>query len=700
MKEQAYINRELSWLQFNQRVLDEAMDASNPLLERLKFLAITASNLDEFFMVRVGGLQMLAASGSRKRDLAGLTADEQLEAISERAHAMVQAQYETYRQALSPALAEAGIRCLHLNDLNDKQSRRLEQLIAETILPTATPMAVSRDAEFPLLANLGLNLLVMLMPEGAADGEPRFAVIPLGGSLPRFLTVPSDGGLAILLIEDVVTAAVAQFFPGADVLACVPFRITRNADIQLQEDMASDLLSEMTNILDERKQSTCVRLELAADADPRVSDFLQDKLSIGARDLYTIRGPLDLSTFMRLAVTGGHEDLKFPEWPPQPSPEVDPRQSMFETLSSHDVLLAHPFDSFDPVIRFLDEAADDPDVIAIKQVLYRTSRESPVVAALRRAAEQGKSVTAVIELRARFDEARNIEWARDLERAGVQVIYGVKGHKIHAKVCLVVRREPHGIRRYVHFGTGNYNEVTAKLYTDISYLSSRDDLGADATTFFNAVNGYSQSHAFRSIAMAPIGIRRRLMELIEGEIQRKRQGQEAGIEAKFNSLADPALIDAFYRASQAGVRVALNIRGICCLRPGVPDLSEHISVVSIVDRFLEHSRIFSFHHGGERQMLISSADLMPRNLDKRLELLVPVEAPQCQARLMRILEACLGDAVKGRHILEDGAYARPAEEAGGRRSSQQVLYDEARQALKRASMSKRLVFEPHRAPTD
>ncbi|MHC4993013.1 MAG: polyphosphate kinase 1 [Planctomycetota bacterium] len=621
------MNRELSWLEFNQRVLDEAADERTPVLERLKFLAITASNLDEFMMVRVGGLQMLASKRPGARDPSGLTPGEQLAAISDRTHRMVRGQYQCYLQELEPRLAAAGIRRIDKPDLTDDQLDYLEAFFEREIWPVLTPMPVGAGVEFPLLVDQSLSACVHLEHESGAEDGPRLAIIPFGRSTPRFITLPSDGGYRYVLLEDTVQLFADRFFPGETVRSFVPFRISRNADLSVQEDMASDLLAGMEQVLDERKESDCVRLEIADDASDEVRDFLQQSLGAADESVYSVAGPLDLAAFMQIARLHGFAHLREEDWPPLPSPEVDPTESMFDILARRDLLLCHPFDSFEPVVRLIEEAADDPDVLAIKQVLYRTSRRSPIVAALQRAAEQGKYVTALVELKARFDEARNIEWARDLERAAVQVIYGVRGLKTHAKVCVIVRREPRGIRRYVHYGTGNYNEVTARLYTDVSLMSSSDDLGADATTFFNLISGYSQMQPFRKIHMAPSGLRQRLLELIDSERQRCRQGQQAHIMAKFNSLADPAIIDALYEASQAGVRIELNVRGICCLRPGVPGLSENISVVSIVDRFLEHSRVYWFRHGGDELVYVSSADCMPRNLDRRRELLVPVEDP-------------------------------------------------------------------------
>ena len=696
--ESKYFNRELSWLEFNQRVLEEAGDESIPLLERLKFLAITASNLDEFFMVRVGGLQILAEQGSPKTDPVGMTPNEQLKAISNRTHRMTAEQSACYLSDLEPALAEGGIKRVRSGELSQRQVQVLEQVFDHEISAVLTPMAVTSTSEFPLLINQTLNVGVQLKPAPEED-QPRFAIIPFGRSTSRFITLPSDGGYEYLLLEDAVDLFIERFFPGEDVVESAPFRITRNADFGVREDLASDLLSEMEEMLNARKQSACVRLEISDRVSSCLLSFLQQNLEVNNEDVYRMPGPLDLSSFMPLSAVSGFDELKSSPWPPRPSPEVDLSSSMFDVLSQRDVLLYHPYESFEPVLRLIEEAAEDPDVLAIKQTLYRTSPDSPVVAALMQAAERGKYVTVIVELKARFDEARNIEWAKNLEQAGVQVIYGVKGLKTHAKVCIIVRREPHGIVRYVHFGTGNYNELTARLYSDTSYMTCDEELGADASSFFNAVTGYSQPQKFRKLDAAPLGLRDRLLEMIENETERKRHGQKARIMAKLNSLTDPLIIDALYVASQAGVKVRLNVRGICCLRPGAPGLSENISVLSIVDRFLEHSRMFYFYHGGDERVFISSADWMPRNLDRRVELLVPVEEISSRDRLIKILELYFQDTLKSRRLLPDGRY-EPVKPKDGRKPlrSQEALYRRVCDAVKQAEQSRRTVFEPHRAP--
>ncbi|HUE73886.1 MAG TPA: polyphosphate kinase 1 [Pirellulaceae bacterium] len=693
-----FLSRELSWLEFNQRVLDEAGDDSLPALERLKFLAITATNLDEFFMVRVGGLQALLDQGLTSPDPSGLTPAEQLAAVGKRVRQLVKDQYACFLSQIEPQLAEAGIKRLRPAELSDRQTRAIEHVFDSEIFSVLTPMAIRGPEDFPLLVNLTLNVCVQLKP-AAGDTQPRFAIMPLGRTLPRMFTLGSDRGHAFILLEDVVTRYLGRFFPGEEIVASAVFRITRNADFILRDDLAPDLLSGMEGILTARKHGQCVRLEIAAGASPQIMQFLSSSLDVDESDTFHAPGPVDLGGLMPLSDRSGFEALKYEPWPPQRAPEIEPGASLFDVLARRDVLLYHPYQSFEPVQKLIEEAAADPDVLAIKQILYRTSRQSPIVAALARAAQRGKHVTVIVELKARFDEARNIEWARNLEEAGVQVIYGIKGLKTHAKVCIIVRREPHGIVRYCHFGTGNYNEITARIYSDASLLTSNEELGADAVTFFSAIAGYSQPQRFRKIEAAPLGLRQRLLELIEGETQRKAQGQNAAIDVKVNSLVDQELIGALYAASQAGVRVRLNVRGVCCLRPGVKDLSENISVVSIVDRFLEHARILRFRHGGDDLVFISSADWMPRNLDRRIELLVPIEDPACKSRLVGILETYFDDSAKARELTADGKYNR-VKSRRKRRRSQELLYEEASRLIKQAEQSQQTVFEPHRAPEE
>jgi len=690
-----YFNREFSWLEFNQRVLNEANDPAIPLLERLKFLAISAGNLDEFTAVRVGSLMMLVSQGRQQTDPEGSSPIEQLQALRARICDFTSRQYACFLSDLEPALEAAGLKRMTADNLTDRQFKIVEQLFAQEIFPIFSPIAIHAETEFPLLINQTLNVCVRLAPET----ESRFAVIPFGRAVRRFLTLPGEVAYSYILLEDVVRMFVGQYFPGETALECVPFRITRNADLEIREDDGSDLLAGMREILAARKESECVRVEIAAEASAALRNFLREQLELSDDELVALPGPLDLAAFMRLTDSQGFDALRYEPWPPLSSPGIDPAKTMFETIARQDVLLYHPYESFEPVVRLLEEAADDPDVLAIKQTLYRTSSRSPIVAALQRAAENGKYVTAIVELKARFDEARNMEWARNLERAGVQVIYGVRGLKTHAKICLIIRKEPQGIQRYLHFGTGNYNEITARLYSDVSLMTCDEELGADATTFFNAVTGYSQPQRFRKLEMAPLGLREKLLEMIELEITQRKQNQKGMIFAKFNALVDEQIIDALYAASAAGVKIRLNVRGICCLRPGVPGLSENITVTSVVDRFLEHSRVLYFHHGGDDRMFISSADWMPRNLDRRVELLVPVEDAAAKQKLLSVLKVHLQDNVKARKLQPDGSYELvKAGSKTERVRSQEVLYQRTSEAWADAQTTSTMTFEPHRAP--
>jgi polyphosphate kinase len=691
-----FLNRELSWLQFNQRVLDEARDKDIPLLERLRFLSITSSNLDEFFMVRVGGLKIQARKDSAVRDPAGMTADEQLKAIGQRTRQMIRDQYECFSSELEPGLEAAGVKRVAIGAYSPRQLARLDHVFDEEVHTVLTPIAVTSAVDAPFLVSQAHSLCVRL--EADDEGKSRFAIIPLPKSLARFITLPAEGGYSYTLLEDLAELHADRFFVGQTVEECVPFRINRNADISLQEDQSPDLMTGMEQVLDARLEGEVVRLEIAERASQEMRAFLMALFDVEEQDLFLAPGPLDLASFSQLADLPGFGNLRYEPWPPQPSPVVDPKKSMFETLSQQDILLCHPYESFDPVVRLIEEAADDPDVIAIKQILYRTSRNSRIVAALTRAAEKGKSVTVIVELKARFDEARNIEWARRLEQASAQVLYGVKGLKTHAKICLVVRREPHGVQRYVHMGTGNYNESTARLYSDVTFMTANDLFGADATNFFNAVTGYSQPQAFQKLEAAPLTLRETILDLIEAETRRAQKGQAGQITAKVNSLVDCDIIEALYAASQAGVRVKLNVRGICCLKPGVKGLSDNIIVVSIIDRFLEHARILYFSHGGDPRVFISSADWMPRNLDRRIELLSPVEDAQSRSKLMLILDSYFLDTVKARVLHADGTYHR-AEAAEGEAPfrCQEMLYQAAKDAVSLVEKSRNTTFEPHRA---
>ena len=707
-----FINRELSWLEFNDRVLQCAQNGSLPLLERLKFLAITGSNLDEFFMVRVGGLQLLSKKNNSKKDPSGMRPTEQLDAIFRRATRMAEDQYTCFSE-LEKQFAPAGIVRVLPHELSAEQSRHTEYVFKNEIAPVLSPMTIAGSEQAPLLANRMLYIAVILSPPDASfapkTGKPpaeapqktsvrRLAVIPIGKTPGRFITLPSEGGYHYMLIEDLVMLFANRFFPGEVMVETSCFRVTRNADMSVAEDDAHDLLSAMEDVIDARKRGDCVRLEIDGRAVPAMLSALTGFLGTPGNAVYRAKGPLDLSAFMELTGLSGYDKLRYKPWPAKMPPLLKSAPSMFEMISKRDILLYHPYESFDPVLRFVQEAAKDPQVVAIKQTLYRTSKKSPFVAALADAARAGKYVTAIVELKARFDEARNIEWATELEDAGVQVIYGVKGLKTHAKVFIAVRREPNGLKRYMHFGTGNYNEITATIYSDASYMTCDEDLGADASAFFNSITGNSQPQKYRKIEAAPLGLRQRIVSLIEAETERSRQGQKAFIRAKMNSITHPEIIRTLYAASQAGVKIFLNVRGICSLRPGVKGLSETISVKSIVGRFLEHARIWCFHNGGREKVFICTADWMQRNLDKRVELLTPVDDSNAKARLTHVLDLCFKDTVNSWQLLPDGAWQCLADHRGNKKefNCHAALYDEACEKSDKAKRMKRTMFEAHK----
>ncbi len=696
-KEPSFFNRELSWLEFNRRVLEEAMDPTVPLLERVKFLAISVSNLDEFFMVRVGGLQQLHDEGKTKFDPAGLSTARQLAVIRRCTRQMVANQYDCLIQELEVLLAEAGIRRLRAEGLSQQQREYIERLFESEIYPVLAPVAIESAATFPLLRGLGLNLAVHLKPARETPRKQRYAIVAVPRQLSRLIPMPGPAGFEFVLVEDVIGMLIYKLFPGEPVAECVAFRLTRNADMSVREDQAGDLLAQMREVLQARRYSACVRLEVADSVGSTMLQFLKGALKVREESVYKVPGPIDLAAYAALPTMIGNDRLKYKPWPPQPSPQVAPKDSMFDVITRKDLLMVHPYESFEPVVRLIAQAAEDPDVLAIKQILYRTSENSPIVAALARAAAKGKHVTAVVELKARFDEARNIEWAKALEAAGVQVIYGLKWLKTHAKVCIIVRREPVGVRRYCHFGTGNYNEITATLYSDVGLMTCNEDFGADATAFFNAITGYSQPITYRKLEAAPLGLRAQLLNLIESEIQRRKQGQKALIMAKLNAVVDPQIIQALYKASQAGVKIQLNVRGVCCLRPGVTGLSENIVVTSIVDRFLEHARLLYFHHGGESLVFISSADWMSRNLDRRVELLIPIEDRDHQQRLIAMLNLSFADTLKRRTLLPDGSYLRAQSSTQEKTLRFQAeMYRLAREAAQQAQRHRYTVFEPQR----
>ena len=698
-----FVNRELSWLEFNQRVLDEALRESLPLLERTKFLAITASNLDEFFQVRVGGLHLMRTGGSRKRGITGMTPSQQLIKIRERALKMYQDQYTLLNEELLPKMADEGIVLANQQSVSPTQLQILMGRFSEEIFPLLTPLAYDPDSPMPLLPAMRIILACEL--ENADDGTRRHVFIPVPEGIQRFILIPSTDEKSpnkehLIPSEEVLALFCGELFPDEVVKSTMPFRITRNGDIAVQEEDAIDLAGEMEEVLAARKTSNTVRLEIPHKAPARLKRIVKEITGAGPSEVYTVNGPLALTDFMGLAFTPGYDHLRDEPWEPQPSPAIDPGESIFEALAEHDILLNHPYESFEPVLRFLEEAATDPDTIAIKQVLYRTASDSRVINALIKAAENGKQVTVLIELKARFDEARNLTRADELQRAGVQIVYGVKGLKTHAKIALVIRNEDGQLKRYVHLGTGNYNESTARLYTDISYLTSLPAYGADASLFFNAVTGRSKLTRFRKIVPAPTHMKPRLLDLIAAEAKRAKNGEPASITAKINSLQDQEMIGALYQAAKQGVNIRLNIRGICCLKTGTRKEAKNIEVVSVIDRYLEHARIFSFHHGGNPLVYIASADWMTRNLEKRVELMIPIEDKPSKKRLLDILEAPFKDNCNAFSVLSDGSSERIERQKGRKRfRMQEHLQQQAHRAAKARAHERSTTFEPHR-PAD
>ena len=690
-----FFNRELSWLAFNDRVLAEAERMTLPVLERAKFLAITASNLDEFFMVRVGGLQLQREKGLRTRDDAGLTPTQQLDLIKERVEDFLARQYAIYNNKLLPELHLNGIRRLKPQDLTPQQRTTLQAYHDEHIEPVLSPVEIN-PASPPNIPALQL-VLIAHIGSAVRNQEPdRFVIITLPTILPRYISVTDvDPGVhAFVTLEDLITLHLHQFFPGEQVIGTARFRMSRNSDIAVDEGGSDDLATEMEEVLDARRSSPTIRIEIEQGASRALERVIRDLCGRASKPhIFTMAGELDLRALWALVGLSGFEDLKVANWESQPSPAVESGMSMFDVIKKKDLMLHHPFESFDPVLQFIEEAAGDPDVVAIKQILYRTAKNSRIINALIKAAEAGKHVTVLVELKARFDEARNLERAEDLINAGAQIIYGVRGLKTHAKILLVMRREAGHMMRYMHFGTGNYNEATSKLYTDISYLTCRPDCGSDASAFFNTVTGRSRFQHFERLSMAPYGLRERVLGLIASEIDRARSGEPAEITLKMNSLEDHETILALYKASQAGVKIRLNVRGICCLRPGVPGVSENIRVVSIIDRYLEHARIFCFRQGGSPSVFIASADFMNRNLSKRVELLVPIEDNAARKRLVAILDTHFADNTQAYVLGEDGRYRLSVEDSQPLRS-QEVFAKEATKRAKQAAHSPDLLV-PH-----
>ncbi len=683
MKYENYVNRELSWLEFDHRILEEARDKTLPLFERLKFLSITASNLDEFFMVRVASLKDMVHAGYVKPDVAGLKPEEQLRKIEEKTHGLVSLQYSTYNRSLLPALKQNGLRIVARHEeLTEEEAGFVDEYFRSNVYPVLTPMAVDSSRPFPLIYNKSLNIAALIKEKEKPD-QLDFAMVQVPSVLPRIVEIPSAGERVVILLEEIIERNISSLFVKHEVLDAHPFRIMRNADLTIDEEEAEDLLKEIEKQLKKRRWGEAIRLEIEENADKRLLKRLKKELDVHSGDIFAISGPLDLTFLMKMYGLEGFDHLKAPRYKPQPNPAFMNEDDIFTNIRKGDILLHHPYESFDPVVDFVKTAARDPQVLAIKQTLYRVSGNSPIVAALAEAADKGKQVFVLVELKARFDEENNINWAKTLEKAGCHVIYGLLGLKTHSKITLVVRREEDGIRRYVHLGTGNYNDSTAKLYTDCGILTCHPQIGEDATAVFNMMSGYSEPLHWNQLLVAPIWLRKRFLRMIRRETDHAKAGRNAKIIAKVNSLCDRDIIAALYEASCAGVKIQLIVRGICCLKAGVPGLSENIEVRSIVGNFLEHIRIFYFENDEAPEVYMGSADWMPRNLDRRVEIVFPVLDEKLKEKAIHILQVQLDDNVKAHVLQPDGSYAKIDRRGKSPVCAQEQFCQEALDAVKR-----------------
>ena len=692
-KSEYFVNRELSWLKFDESVLSEARDKKIPLFDRLIFLSITASNLDEFFMVRVASLKDQVHAGYHKTDIAGMTAKEQLKEISLRTHELVHVQYNTLNRSLIPALEKAGLHLVGAHEnLTEEQKAYVDRYFEDNVYPVLTPMAMDSSRPFPLIRNKTLNIGALISKKGKKEKEePMFATVQVPSVLPRVVRIPSvkEGDTSVILLEEIIEKNIDKLFLSYDVVCAHPYRIMRNADLTIDEDEAEDLLVEIQKQLKKRQWGEVIRLEIEDKMDERLLDILKMEFDIKEADIFKINGPLDLTMLMKVYGAEGFDQYKTPRYQPAPVPAFQNDKDIFQVIREGDVFLHHPYMSFDPVVNFVRQAAKDPDVLAIKQTLYRVSGNSPIIAALAQAAENGKQVSVLVELKARFDEENNIVWAKKLEKAGCHVIYGLVGLKTHSKITLVVRREETGIRRYVHLATGNYNDSTAKLYTDCGIFTCDERFGEDATAVFNMLSGYSEPKRWNKLIVAPIS-------LIEREAENAKKGLPALIRAKMNSLCDPKIMAALYYASSCGVQVELLVRGICCLKVGLSGISENIHVRSIVGEFLEHSRIFYFENGGNPEIYMGSADWMPRNLDRRVEIVFPVEDEKIKKELEHVLDLEFRDNVKAHILQPDGTYVKPDKRGKVQLNSQMEFCMEAteRAVQQKHETKKSRVFVP------
>lgn len=699
-----FINRELSWLEFNRRVLHEARRRDVPLLERLKFLAIVASNFDEFFMVRVASVKRQVAGGDYVTCPSGVAPSALLEQTRATSTEIVDEAYRLLSEEVLPGLKQAGLVWRRSQDLTSSHRSFLQKLFQEEIFPVLTPIRVTEGADLPYVTNLRLHVGFVLEPVEESqltvsdETGPTLAIVQVPSSLNRVIFLPDDAGtVSYVLLEDVIVTHAASLFPGYTIREHCHFRVTRDADMGVDEERDEDFVEAMEQLLEHRDFSEAVRLTISPSSED-LRDRLCALVDIRSDDLFSVDGPLRLADFFAVAGINGFDDHKYPRWQSYDSPAVPQDEPLWETIRRRDIMLFHPYESFDPVIRLVRDAAVDSQVLAIKMTLYRTSGDSPIVKALEAAAQRGVQVTVLVELKARFDEERNITWADRLERAGVIVVYGIARLKVHAKALLIVRREREGIRRYVHLGTGNYNDKTAKLYTDIGLMSARTDLAYEAGLFFNAITGYSAIPALNRLVMAPVALKPRLLQLIEREALRSKSGVESRIMAKLNSLADPDVIEALYAASSAGVEIKLNIRGICMLVAGVKGMSERISVTSVIDRYLEHARVIYFHNGGAPEVFAASADWMPRNLERRVELMFPLEAEDVKKRAITALEMAFADTTNSHLMQPDGTYAPPDPGKGTPLRSQQWFHDRAKERGDELDATDQKVFDVRRKP--
>ncbi len=718
-----YTNRELSWIKFNERVLSEARDKTLPLFERVKMLGITASNLDEFFMVRVASLKDMVNVEYTKKDIAGLTAAQQLAELNGVTHDFVNLQYSTYNRSILPLLKQNGITVVtHHEDLVPEQAEYVDRYFEEHVYPVLTPMAVDSSRPFPLVRNKSLNIGALVYPKDAAhslrnrsggktkedkennndNDKPEFALVQVPDVLPRIVRIPAtDENYTVILLEELIERNIERLFLNYNIVCAHPFRIMRNADLTIDEDEAEDLLKEIERQLKRRQWGEVIRLDVEESMDRNLLRLLRDEFQVDDAETYYINGPLDLTFLSKVAGLSGFESLKIKGWTPQSPKYMNPEENIFEQIRKGDILLQHPYESFEPVVNFIRTAARDKDVLAIKMTLYRVSGNSPIIAALAYAAENGKQVSVLVELKARFDEEHNINWAKTLEKAGCHVIYGLVGLKTHSKIALVVRRESEGIRRYVHLGTGNYNDTTAKFYTDMGLFTCSEPIGEDATAVFNMLSGYSEPVTWNKLSLAPLWLKDRFIYLIGREAENARHGREARIVAKMNSVCDPDIIEALYKASAAGVKIDLIVRGICCLKVGIPGVSENITVRSIVGFFLEHSRIFWFYNEGNDEFYMGSADWMPRNLDRRVEIMFPVEREELKEDLRHFLKVELDDNTKAHLLQPNGDYIKIDKRGKKPLNSQKFFCREAKDnANKKKDVISERVFIPEKAPKE